>query len=190
MPMSEVTDQMVEKHAGALSMLTILDISYCIKITSKGIEVLGKSCKALVEFRRNMPPPSYEFSQDNGAGADESEAMAVANTMRSIEHLELAYGRFSNHGLDAILSNCGSLCALDIRGCWNVELDDNTGSKCDLIQSFGCPWENDYEDDRDDQGDDEDDQGDEGDDQYDDGVDSDDDLVDVDSSDDDPESWL
>ncbi|XP_008798492.1 F-box protein FBW2-like [Phoenix dactylifera] len=146
-PMSEVTDQMVEKHAESLSALTVLDISNCLKITSKGIESLGKHCKSLIQLRRNMPPPDYEWSQDGTVNAkvDESEALSVANTMPRLEYLELAYGRFSDCGLDAILTNCHYLHVLDIRGCWKVDINEGIERKCHLIQSFKSPWYDEYE---------------------------------------------
>ncbi|CAL9150100.1 unnamed protein product, partial [Musa hybrid cultivar] len=146
-PMSDVTDQIVEKHVESFSTLTVLDISYCLKITSKGMEALGKHCKALVQLTRNMPPPEFETTQDDGVAAkvDEGEAMAIANNMSGLEHLELAYGKFSHHGLAAILTNCTALKILDVRGCWNVKMEDNIEAMCAKIQSFRDPWEDDYE---------------------------------------------
>ena len=147
-PMSEVNDDTVKKHIGSLQMLTVLDISYCLGLTYKAIEVLGKNCKCLVQLRRNMPPPQPDTHQpDNGAAskADELEAMAVANTMCGLKHLELAYGRFSDSGLDAILTKCGDLCTLDIRGCWNVKLEGSIEDKCDKIPSFKDPWYDQFE---------------------------------------------
>nr|XP_009410174.2 PREDICTED: F-box protein FBW2-like [Musa acuminata subsp. malaccensis] len=146
-PMSDVTDQIVEKHVESFSTLTVLDISYCLKITSKGMEALGKHCKALVQLTRNMPPPEFETTQDDGVAAkvDEEEAMAIANNMAGLEHVELAYGKFSHHGLAAILTNCTALKILDVRGCWNVKMEDNIEAMCAKIQSFRDPWEDDYE---------------------------------------------
>ncbi|KAL0916272.1 hypothetical protein M5K25_013767 [Dendrobium thyrsiflorum] len=135
-PMSEINDLTIQKSSGSLTALAVLDISYCKNITSKGIETLGKNCRSLVNLRRNMTPPEYESTQDNGVAAkiNEDEALAIANTMLGIEQLELAYGRFSDHGLDAILSNCRALSSLDINGCWNVKLDGDVGIKCDSLK--------------------------------------------------------
>ncbi|XP_072977031.1 F-box protein FBW2-like [Typha angustifolia] len=145
-PMSDVTDQIVEKYAEFLPHLTVLDISYCLKITSTGIEILGRHCKSLVQLRRNMPPPEPCLDNDAVAKVDEDEAMAVANSMPKLEILELAYGRFSDRGLDAILTKCTALHVLDIRGCWNAKVEGNVEQKCDLLQSFRYPWEDEYED--------------------------------------------
>lgn len=136
MPASFVTDKMVKQHANLLSNITLLDISYCANITSKGIEVLGKNCKTLVAFRRNMPPP--EITQENGLPSmvDEGEAMAVANNMVGLQHLELSYGKFSDNGLVAILANCTALGFLDIRGCWSVQITGNIELMCQKIKTF------------------------------------------------------
>ncbi|XP_074556272.1 F-box protein FBW2-like [Curcuma longa] len=143
MAVSFVTDKMVKKHESLLSNLTLLDISHCANITAQGIEVLGKNCKALVDLRRNMPPPEITHGDALPSSlVDEGEAMAVANTMVGLRHLELSYGRFSDKGLVAILSNCTALGFLDIRGCWCVRLADDVESMCQRIETFFDPWVN------------------------------------------------
>ncbi|XP_077213436.1 F-box protein FBW2-like [Tasmannia lanceolata] len=146
-PMSDVTDRMVEKHAESLATVTVLDISNCVKITCKSLEALGKNCKFLVHLRRNMPPPEFPSGQDAPLNpAEEGEAMAVAETMPSLLHLDLAYGSFSDLGLDAILTKCKALRHLDIQGCWNVKMEDNIEQKCDRIEDFRGPWDDEYDD--------------------------------------------
>lgn len=145
MPVSFVTDKMVKKPESLLCNLTLLDISHCANITARGIEVLGKNCKALVDLRRNMPPPEITHGHDDNALpslVDEGEAMAVANAMVGLRHLELSYGRFSDKGLVAILSSCTALGFLDIRGCWCVQLAGDVESMCQKIETFIDPWEN------------------------------------------------
>nr|DAD44257.1 TPA_asm: hypothetical protein HUJ06_002487 [Nelumbo nucifera] len=123
--MSDVTDKMVEKHAESLAMVTVLDISYCLKISSKGLEALGKHCKALTHLKRNMPPPEWEqlAVEVDAAKMDDGEAMIIADTMPKLRHLELGFGRFSDRGLDAIFTKCRALTHLDIQGCWSVKLE-------------------------------------------------------------------
>ncbi|KAK8944123.1 F-box protein FBW2 [Platanthera zijinensis] len=137
-PMSDVNDLTLQKYSSFLRALTTLDISYCRRITSKGIEILGKCCMSLANLRRNMSPPQYESTPDNGVAAkiNEYEALAVASTMFGIRELEMSFGRFSDYGLHAILTNCKELCSLDIRGCWNVQLEGNVGTRCDALKSF------------------------------------------------------
>ncbi|XP_020679922.1 F-box protein FBW2-like [Dendrobium catenatum] len=123
-PMSEVNDLVIKKYSGSLTSLTTLDISYCNYITYKGIEILGNNCTSLINLKRNLTPAEFESTQNNeeAAKVNEREALAIANTMFGLEQLELAFGRFSDYGLDAILSNCKALSFLDLSGCQYVKL--------------------------------------------------------------------
>lgn len=140
-PMSEVSDKMVEKHA--VATLTVLDISYCLRITSKGLEAVGKSCKFLIQLKRNMPPLELEETEKRAKKMDDGEAMAIANTMPGLNRLELAYGRFGDHGLNAILTNCKALTHLDIEGCLYVELNGDLEQRCGQLMDFKPPWTDD-----------------------------------------------
>jgi len=140
-PMSEITDQTVEKQAEFLPALKVLDISYCLNITSRGIEALGRHCRLLVHLKRNMPPPDPPQGNNTAARAVEEEALAVANTMPTLEQLELAYGLFSDLALNTILNKCLLLRALNIHGCWNVRLGGDLEERCCALQSFREPWE-------------------------------------------------
>ncbi|XP_042400639.1 F-box protein FBW2-like [Zingiber officinale] len=132
---SFVTDKMVKEHANLLSNLTFLDISYCANITSEGIEALGKNCKNLALLRRSMSPPG--ITRENGLPSmvDEGEAMAIANNMVGLKQLELSYGKFTNNGLVAILTNCTALIYLDIVGCRNVQMTGNVELMCQKIKT-------------------------------------------------------
>ncbi|GJN27457.1 hypothetical protein PR202_gb15485 [Eleusine coracana subsp. coracana] len=143
-PMSDVTDGAVEKHAECLPALRVLDISNCLKITSRGIEALGRHCKLLVQLKRNMPPPELPMGNNAAAKVVQEEALAVANTMPMLQQLELAYGLFSDIALDAVLNKCPLLRTLDILGCWNVRLDGDIEERCCPLESFREPWVPEY----------------------------------------------
>ncbi|KAL5992860.1 hypothetical protein ACLOJK_013779 [Asimina triloba] len=146
-PVSDVSDRMVMKSAPTFSKLTVLDISYCLQITCQGLEAIGTHCKALIRLKRNLPPPEFETQGGNPtAVVDEDEAIAIADTMPGLLHLQLAYGRFSDVGLDAILMKCKSLQYFDIYGCWNVKLDGNLEDKCYGIWNFVGPWVDELDD--------------------------------------------
>ncbi|KAJ4957610.1 hypothetical protein NE237_024721 [Protea cynaroides] len=140
-PMSEVTDRIVEKHAESLSNVAVLDISYCLKITCIGISALGKHCKCLVHLGRNMPPPDFEWPPNVSSQVDDGEAMVIADTMPGLRQLELGYGRFGDRGLDAILTKCLSLTHLDIQGCLGVKLKGDIEEKLNRLVVFWRPWE-------------------------------------------------
>ncbi|XP_065877173.1 F-box protein FBW2-like [Euphorbia lathyris] len=128
-PMSEVTDKMVERHVDSLVNLSVLDISYCLNITSKGIGVFGKNCKGLTELRRN-----FRFVMLNEI--DNSEAMVIASTMSGLKKLDMCFGTFEEVGLQAILTNCKALSHLNIQGSWNVNLEGDVLDKCLKLEFF------------------------------------------------------
>ncbi|KNA15134.1 hypothetical protein SOVF_101060 [Spinacia oleracea] len=119
LPGSEISTSMVEQVAAKLSNLTSLDLSYCTKIGAPAIEELGKHCKLLTSLQRNMHPwdVSERMSQDD-------EVYAISATMPQLKHLELAYLNITTDGAVQILKSCRELELMDIRGCWNVKLDE------------------------------------------------------------------
>ncbi|KAJ8565524.1 hypothetical protein K7X08_008100 [Anisodus acutangulus] len=138
-PQSGITDEVVEKHAGSLVNLTFLDISYCSKITEKGLKAFGKQCKSLTHLRRNMPlwelPTNFEASDIN-----DQDALIIAETMKGLQRLDLAFNWLSDTGLVAILTQCKALTHLDIQGCWNVQLKGNLEERCEKLVDFRSPW--------------------------------------------------
>lgn len=118
--------------------LTELDISYCLKLTSKSLEALGKRCKFLTHLKRNMPP--LELGAVVASETDDDEAFAIANTMAGLDHLEFGFARVTDHGLSTILIACKALTYLDIQGCWNVRLEGTLEERCEKILVFKTPW--------------------------------------------------
>ncbi|WCJ43642.1 RNI-like superfamily protein [Euphorbia peplus] len=149
-PRSDVSDKMVEKHAESLVNLSELDISYCLKITSKGIEEFGNKCKHLIHLTRNLPPPAdFDFDEDFDFEPDDREAMVIANTMTGLKKLELCSGSFGDLDLQAILTNCKALTHLNIERCRKVRMDGELLSKCLKLESFiepGIYEQGDYDD--------------------------------------------
>lgn len=107
------------KASGLLSTLTSLDLSYCINMGAQALEAIGKNCKSLTSLRRIMHPLEVidKLSQDD-------EALAIAYTMPRLKHLEIAYLLVDTFSIIEILKNCKNLELLDVRGCWNVNLDE------------------------------------------------------------------
>lgn len=119
LPRSEIGDSIVEQTAGRLSTITFLDLSYCGKIGSRALEAIGKNCKLLVGLCRNMHPLDTA-----GKPLMDEEAHAIATTMPRLKHLEMAYHLISTKSALQILSSCTELEFLDLRGCWDVQLED------------------------------------------------------------------
>jgi len=124
-PMSDVTDAIVVQVASKLPCLTYLDISCCKQLSSSSLEAIGKHCKSLTHLSRNMHPQGTI-----GQSPKDDEAFAIAKSMSSLKHLELAYGLVTNAGIQAILSMCKNLKHLDIRGCWNVHMEKSLSDQC------------------------------------------------------------
>ena len=118
-PRSDISDSIVEQIAGRLSTITFLDVSYCTKISGCALEATGKHCKLLVGLCRNMHPLDTESME-----TQDDEAYAIATTMPQLKRLEMAYHLVSTESLLQILSSCTELEFMDLRGCWNVNLDD------------------------------------------------------------------
>lgn len=119
LPRSEINDSVLIKAAEMMSTITFLDLSYCINIGAHALEVIGKNCKFLTTLRRVMHPLEVidKLSQDD-------EALAIAYTMSKLKHLEIAYLLVDTNSVIEILRNCKHLELLDVRGCWNVTLED------------------------------------------------------------------
>lgn len=100
-------------------MITFLDVSYCGKIGARALEAIGKNCKLLVGLCRNLHPLDTA-----GKPLQDDEAYAIASTMPKLKHLEVAYHLISTTSVLKILSSCPELGFLDLRGCWDVKLDD------------------------------------------------------------------
>ncbi|XVF17288.1 hypothetical protein REPUB_Repub10bG0106900 [Reevesia pubescens] len=120
--------------ADKLSSVTFLDVSYCRNIGAPALEAIGKHCKLLTGLRRIMHPLGVidKLSQDD-------EVLAIATTMPKLKQLEVVYLRISTEGVLKILENCPELELLDVRGCWNVKLDENFVKKFSRLKVVGPP---------------------------------------------------
>ncbi|KAL3845154.1 hypothetical protein ACJIZ3_002557 [Penstemon smallii] len=132
LPRSEIKDAIIEKVAGKLSTLTYLDLSYCINIGAQALEAIGKHCKLITTLRRVMHPLEVidKLSQND-------EALAIATTMPKLKHLEIAYMLVDTSSVIEILENCKQLELLDVRGCWNVNLDERFMKKFPKLKLVG-----------------------------------------------------
>lgn len=97
-----------------------MDLSYCCKISGRALSAIGISCKALVGFRRNMHPIDLKERRPQA-----EEAVAIAATMSKLKHLEMAYNCIDTKSVVEIISKCNELEFLDVRGCWDVKLDQD-----------------------------------------------------------------
>lgn len=87
---------------------------YRIHVSKQAIEVAGKHCTQLKSFKLN----SQDYGYSN-IGCDE-EAVAIAENMHGLRHLQLFGNKITTDGLLAILEKCPHLESLDLRQCLNV----------------------------------------------------------------------
>nr|CAB3480280.1 unnamed protein product [Digitaria exilis] len=148
-----ITKQGLNGAISKLSMLEELELSLTSDTAlfrSGGLAetsaVAAGACPLLKHLRLNK----YRFQWLSNVG--DSEAIEVAK-MRGLRSLQLFGSNLSNAGLEAILDGCVSLESLDIRHCFNVEMNDEMRGKCARLKtlklpedstdgyklSFGCP---------------------------------------------------
>lgn len=102
-----------------LPLLEELHLCY-IPFSRQTIEVIGRCCPQLKSFSLNRQYfrwPYYEFNE---------EALAIAENLPGLHHLQLLGNGMTGLGLQAILDNCLHLESLDMRQCFNAAyLDDD-----------------------------------------------------------------
>ncbi|KAL8103328.1 hypothetical protein AgCh_027771 [Apium graveolens] len=87
---------------------------YYIPVSQQSFEVAGRYCPQLKSFSFNKHGfrwPHIECDED---------ALAVAENMPGLRHLQLFGNKMTNNGLMAIIEKCPHLESLDIRQCFNV----------------------------------------------------------------------
>ncbi|KAL6640308.1 hypothetical protein ACP70R_015454 [Stipagrostis hirtigluma subsp. patula] len=116
-----------------------LEITFC-SMYGNVCETVGKACPNLQCFRLNerWTILHSEFAAYEGMD-DDTEALGIAGTMSGLQDLQLIGNNLTNDGLMAILDHCPHLESLDIRQCYNVQMDDALRSKCARIRNLKLP---------------------------------------------------
>ncbi|CAK9164410.1 unnamed protein product [Ilex paraguariensis] len=97
---------------------------YYTSITKEAIEAVGRSCPRLKSFKLNKAGCTrFHISGDK-------DALAIAENMPELRHLQLFGNKMTNDGLQAILDGCPQLESLDLRLCFNVNLAGSLGRRC------------------------------------------------------------
>lgn len=142
------TDELLDHVAQSSSKLKRLCLSNCYNITSDGlshavkklpqleqlhlyytsiyvddIEVVGQHCPHLKSFKLIKDFTRSRIECDG-------DALAIANSMPELRHLQLFGSKMTNEGLQAILQNCRHLKSLDVRRCFNLNLAGDLGKLC------------------------------------------------------------
>ncbi|XP_009804461.1 putative F-box/LRR-repeat protein 9 [Nicotiana tabacum] len=96
-------------------------------ITQDDIESVGCYCPLLKSFILN-DSVSVIFGLPSSHG--DYQALAIARSMPKLQHLSLLENTFTNVGLQAILDGCPHLELLDLRRCYNLNLEADLGRRC------------------------------------------------------------
>eukprot|EP00249_Psilotum_nudum_P013348 c24286_g1_i1 orf=378-1250(+) len=130
---SDITDSGIFKVAHRFPHLELLVISGCDGLSKVAIEELGKKCKALKWLERNGSDNCFTLV---GSIDNDEEALAIAQNMPQLKHLEMVDTHISTSGLQALLEGCLNLEYLDVRRCRNIILKGPTLQKCLMLKEF------------------------------------------------------
>lgn len=100
-----------------LEELEVSDCSYIGYCSSLGDtpKVVRQSCPNLKTLKENWV--GYSHSRDKS----DDVALAIAETMPGLRHLQLFGNKLTEAGLNAILDSCPNLEHLDLRNCYNLQ---------------------------------------------------------------------
>ncbi|KAJ4703052.1 F-box protein [Melia azedarach] len=118
-----ISDQGFGGAVANFPLLEELDLSYC-SLSKEALEAVGKSCPLLKSLKLNSQGYRYPKIE-----CDE-EAIAIAENMHGLRHLQIFGNKLTNNGLQAILDGCPLLQSLDLRQCFNVSLGGNLEKIC------------------------------------------------------------
>ncbi|OMO75017.1 Leucine-rich repeat, cysteine-containing subtype [Corchorus capsularis] len=127
-----ISDEGLIEAASKLPFLEELELSYC-SISKDALEAVGRCCPLLRSLKYNM-----QGCRRYHSGSDD-EAVAIAQTMPKLSHLQLFGNQLTNEGLQAILSGCPCLESLDMRQCFNVNWGTNLEKACEHIKHLRRP---------------------------------------------------
>ncbi|CAH1434904.1 unnamed protein product [Lactuca virosa] len=90
-------------------------------INAKDLEVIGRICPQLKSFKMCKVLLSESF---------DNHALAIADNMHELRHLDVSDTKMTNDRLEAIVNGCPHLESLDVRMCYNLDLDGSLGKLC------------------------------------------------------------
>jgi hypothetical protein len=117
-----ISDEGLSQAVAKLPLLEELSISY-YPLTKKALKAVGRCCPHLKSLKFNTQTQKRYEEYDE-------EALAIAENISELRHLQLVGNRLTNDGLQAILDGCPHLESLDIRQCFNLTLAGDLGRRC------------------------------------------------------------
>ncbi|KAM1054203.1 hypothetical protein ACFX13_001647 [Malus domestica] len=111
------------KVASKLPLLEHLEISLYHGLSRESLQVVGRSCPLLKSFKLNKTWYGGEIGCND-------DALAIAGTMHGLQHLQIIGNLLTDGGLRKILDCCPRLVSLDLRCCFNLDLDGDLRKRC------------------------------------------------------------
>ncbi|KAJ3693593.1 hypothetical protein LUZ60_009073 [Juncus effusus] len=107
-------------------------------------ELVGKEIPNLKRFKLNrawsFPPSPNPYDDDEEmVNIEDEEAFGIGKTMHELRDLQLIGNRLTNEGLKAILQGCPHLETLDLRRCYNIDMDSDMRARCGRLDTFRSP---------------------------------------------------
>ncbi|CAN6278418.1 unnamed protein product [Urochloa humidicola] len=123
-----------------------LELTGCLPVRSIlkiPMEVIGRAFPHLKRLRLNNRWANIELDEF----LDNYQALGISNSMPELRSLQLFANRLHNNALHDILDKCPHLESLDIRQCFNIEVDAALKAKCSRLKDMRFPKDstNDYE---------------------------------------------
>ena len=116
-----------------LPLLEELELSLCDNVgRSEVFKVVGEVCPQLKHFGLNKK------LFDVTVWEKEKDVQGIAS-MHGLRSLQLFSNLLTNAGLETILDNCPHLESLDIRHCFNIDMDETLLVKCARIKTMRLP---------------------------------------------------
>lgn len=136
----KVSNEGLAEAIKGFPQLEEVDITFC-SVYGNVCESVGKACPQLKCFRLNERWNVVErgFAVYEDGMDDDTEALGIANNMPGLQDLQLIGNNLTNDGLMAILVHCPHLESLDIRQCFNLQMDDAMKSRCARIRNLKLP---------------------------------------------------
>uniref|UniRef100_A0ACD5ZPA0 Uncharacterized protein n=1 Tax=Avena sativa TaxID=4498 RepID=A0ACD5ZPA0_AVESA len=162
-----VNDQLLFHIANRTTGLKSLRLVNCMKVSSKGLVAVGNRSPHLEELELttcsiyiSMKAVGRAFPQLKRLRLnnrwvdiqceerfDNRRALQIARNMPELRHLQLFANRLRSNALAAILDNCHHLETLDLRQCFNIQMDAGLRAKCARLRDVKLPKDSvsDYE---------------------------------------------
>ncbi|XP_074327129.1 putative F-box/LRR-repeat protein 23 [Apium graveolens] len=99
-------------------------------ISNETVIHAGKYCPKLKTFNYHMRNYKDYFPLKRITGTENEFVIAITQGMPQLRHLELIGNDMTNTGLQAILDGCPHLVSLDLRRCFNINMDGRCGKQC------------------------------------------------------------